>query len=292
MSSPPKASPSPSPPASPTSALRPLGKVRSPSKTRVSFAADVLEHHDETAHTTDDEHTPLLNNKSPDGEEEGEESADHLTSLPSRLHRKLKRGLTIGRAKMRKPGQGLPMYRNGNLVDHHEEDDYMTTQRALLYCVLALIAIALVLGAFVLVQSTEHNPTGPYPHPPIHTKPHPTHVLPTGIPPPPFPSGMPRNPAFLVKGSNGAVATENKDCSTMGIDILKVCGFMLSILPEIKSQSQEGGNAVDAAIASTLCSKFSDPPRSSIAQESPLQLALSTCSHLALEGEVISGKAS
>ncbi len=42
--------------------------------------------------------------------------------------------------------------------------------------------------------------------------------------------------AFLVKGSRGAVATENGKCSQMGVDILR-----------------KGGNAVDAAVTSTLC---------------------------------------
>lgn len=49
------------------------------------------------------------------------------------------------------------------------------------------------------------------------------------------PSGT-NNPAFLVKAYNGAVSTENQNCSNIGVDVLK-----------------DGGNAVDAAVASTLC---------------------------------------
>jgi len=45
-----------------------------------------------------------------------------------------------------------------------------------------------------------------------------------------------RNPSYLVRARNGAVASENKRCSIIGIDILK-----------------DGGNAVDAAIATTFC---------------------------------------
>ncbi|KAF8893384.1 gamma-glutamyltranspeptidase [Infundibulicybe gibba] len=45
-----------------------------------------------------------------------------------------------------------------------------------------------------------------------------------------------QNPAYLVKAQHGAVATENKRCSDIGVDILK-----------------EGGNAVDAAISATFC---------------------------------------
>ncbi|KIM40159.1 hypothetical protein M413DRAFT_172695 [Hebeloma cylindrosporum] len=45
-----------------------------------------------------------------------------------------------------------------------------------------------------------------------------------------------RNPAYLIKAHHGAVASENKRCSDIGVDTLK-----------------EGGNAVDAAIAATFC---------------------------------------
>lgn len=45
-----------------------------------------------------------------------------------------------------------------------------------------------------------------------------------------------RNPAYLVKAMHGAVASENRLCSDIGVDVLKL-----------------GGNAVDAAIATTFC---------------------------------------
>ncbi|KAF9452369.1 gamma-glutamyltranspeptidase [Macrolepiota fuliginosa MF-IS2] len=45
-----------------------------------------------------------------------------------------------------------------------------------------------------------------------------------------------RNPAYLIKASHGAVASENELCSKMGVDVMK-----------------QGGNAVDAAISTTLC---------------------------------------
>lgn len=46
----------------------------------------------------------------------------------------------------------------------------------------------------------------------------------------------PRNPAYLIEAQHGVVATENKRCSEMGVDMLR-----------------KGGSAVDAAIAATLC---------------------------------------
>lgn len=38
----------------------------------------------------------------------------------------------------------------------------------------------------------------------------------------PPPTGLPRNEAFLIKARYGAVASEDKTCSEMGISILKV----------------------------------------------------------------------
>jgi len=45
-----------------------------------------------------------------------------------------------------------------------------------------------------------------------------------------------RNPAYLIQAHNGAVASENKRCSDIGVQVLK-----------------DGGNAVDAIIAATFC---------------------------------------
>jgi hypothetical protein len=54
--------------------------------------------------------------------------------------------------------------------------------------------------------------------------------------PPPYPTDLSENPAVLVEAKHGAVATENSLCSDIGVQVLK-----------------DGGNAVDAAIAGTLC---------------------------------------
>lgn len=57
-----------------------------------------------------------------------------------------------------------------------------------------------------------------------------------------------RNPAYLVRATNGAVASENELCSDIGVNILK-----------------DGGNAVDATVGTTLCigvvNMFSYVPR-------------------------------
>ena len=49
-------------------------------------------------------------------------------------------------------------------------------------------------------------------------------------------SSIPRNPAYIIRARHGAVASENKRCSIIGVDVLK-----------------DGGNAVDSAISATLC---------------------------------------
>ena len=50
------------------------------------------------------------------------------------------------------------------------------------------------------------------------------------------PQDITRNPAHLIKAKSGAVASENVQCSEIGVDVMK-----------------DGGNAVDAAVATTFC---------------------------------------
>ncbi|CAE6452411.1 unnamed protein product [Rhizoctonia solani] len=89
---------------------------------------------------------------------------------------------------------------------------------------LAFLLIAVLVGGALLVRSGNHD-TGPSPHPPT-----PAYPMPTGG------SSGPRNPAYLIKAEHGAVASEAQVCSQVGVDVLK-----------------DGGNAIDAAIASNLC---------------------------------------
>ncbi len=49
------------------------------------------------------------------------------------------------------------------------------------------------------------------------------------------PSGTGK-PAYLVRAKHGAVASENEKCSDIGVQVMKT-----------------GGNAVDAAVSTTLC---------------------------------------
>lgn len=58
----------------------------------------------------------------------------------------------------------------------------------------------------------------------------------SAVPPKQAVLGVARNPAYLILAHNGAVASENKRCSDIGVEVLK-----------------EGGNAVDAVIAATFC---------------------------------------
>jgi hypothetical protein len=50
------------------------------------------------------------------------------------------------------------------------------------------------------------------------------------------PERIPRKPSYLIEATTGAVASDNIICSEVGVEILK-----------------NGGNAVDSAIATTLC---------------------------------------
>lgn len=108
---------------------------------------------------------------------------------------------------------------------------------------LCLVATSLfILVTFVLLIATRAipNPLTRYPGDIDSTDPNdpnqnpgsggkggPHVVVPIGGPQLPPPTDLPRNDAYLVRAEKGAVASEDVDCSKMGVDVLK-----------------EGGNAV------------------------------------------------
>ena len=111
----------------------------------------------------------------------------------------------------------LPLHRSNRNV--HQQDRRRTTK-----VVLAILVSALAL-LFVARDSLAR--LCHFPHSRL------THAL--GSVRSPVPSGT-RNKAYIVEATNGAVASENEICSEIGVNIMK-----------------QGGNAVDAAVSTTLC---------------------------------------
>ncbi|KAG9103041.1 hypothetical protein FRC06_000368 [Ceratobasidium sp. 370] len=208
-------------PESPTTPDRPKGKTRD---SKVSFAE----------HASPNERTRLLREQDDSSNEQGEYDAEEEDNAEEDSERE-DEGL-VARAR-RAIGFGksnhydrLPLY----------ADDGRTQRpvplRGALGAVLGLILVGVLVAGALLVQSGNHN-TGPSPRPP--TPPTSAYPAPTGGPAYPVPTGGtsgPRNPAYLINAEHGAVASEAEVCSQIGVDVLK-----------------DGGNAVDAAIASNLC---------------------------------------
>ncbi|CAE6430634.1 unnamed protein product [Rhizoctonia solani] len=184
----------------------PKGKVRD---SRVNFVDS----------SAPNERTALLRQQrssSSSGHEanEGRDDEDDDDDEDSGFIARTKRALGFGKGER----DTLPLY---------AEDG--RTQRPIrlsggLGALLGLILITILIAGALLVRSGDHA-TGPSPSPPT-----PAYPIPSG-----GPSG-PRNPAYLIKAEHGAVASEAKVCSQIGVDVLK-----------------DGGNAIDAAIASNLC---------------------------------------
>jgi len=117
---------------------------------RVSFAPEV------------DERSPLLSKYADNVEGRDEESGyteesnnGESSSLPSRLHRKLKKGLLVGRGSMRKSGYGLPYYPGDDMDDTE-------TSKVMLYATCFFILICVIVGAGVLVQSAGRQFSSPH----------------------------------------------------------------------------------------------------------------------------------
>lgn len=81
--------------------------------------------------------------------------------------------------------------------------------------ILAALLLLLTAGRYLSLQCAHHLP---------------------GLSTPSSTSEYGKNPAYLIEADHGAVASENERCSIIGVDVLK-----------------DGGNAVDAAVATTLC---------------------------------------
>ena len=105
----------------------------------------------------------------------------------------------------------LPLHRRRPVRRRRAVDGWKATTAlvAATLWVIAIIVSTVVFGVRI--------PTGAFPHPASK-------------------SSSNRNPAVLITAKHGAVASENKQCSDIGVDVLK-----------------EGGNAVDSAIAVTFC---------------------------------------
>ncbi|KAH8925019.1 hypothetical protein BT69DRAFT_1312102 [Atractiella rhizophila] len=116
------------------------------------------------------------------------------------------------------------LFGNGKSKSFIEEEErdgrWFTVPRILTGLLGVLIALLVVaVGVVLWTEGQENDGTADQP---IFTL------------PPPSPGT--RNPAYLFSGTHGAVSTEVDVCSNIGVEIMR-----------------EGGNAVDAGIAGTLC---------------------------------------
>ncbi|TDL26123.1 hypothetical protein BD410DRAFT_784163 [Rickenella mellea] len=157
----------------------------------------------------DHESAPLLTAHDPDSGVLLEHDDQDIVIPPSRLHRKSRKGLAVG-GKLRRTSHSsdrtlLPVHLRG-----HAGDDVAGSLSRMVLAVLGVIfLLGCVVAATVLLDHSQH---------------------------PGERGSTMRNPAYLVKATHGAVASENKDCSDIGVNVLR-----------------EGGNAIDASIATTFC---------------------------------------
>ncbi|KAG8777938.1 hypothetical protein FRC12_000112 [Ceratobasidium sp. 428] len=200
---------------------RPKGKTRD---SKVSFAEN----------ETPNERTSLLRQRDTENGEQREYDAEEEDNgevdsdrEDEGLVARARRAIGFGNSNHR---DRLPLYANDGRTQRP------VPLRGALGAVLGLILVVVLVAGALLVRSGDHN-TGPSPRPP--TGPTSAYPAPTGGPAYPVPTGGtsgPRNPAYLINAERGAVASEAEVCSQIGVDVLK-----------------DGGNAVDAAIASNLC---------------------------------------
>lgn len=112
----------------------------------------------------------------------------------------------------KKPLDGLPQYMN--------EDDPEALAKGCMWIAIFIVFVICIIALTIVVGP--EFPTSPSPS--------------DSVPLSPFPTQRPQNPAYLVQAKHGAVASDNRECSNVGVAVL-----------------QDGGSAVDAAVASVLC---------------------------------------
>ncbi len=155
---------------------------------------------------------PTLSEEEVDSDGQLSESTSTLVDDASRT-----KGILIGRPRELKyslssgsKGDYLPLHRR-----RLRPRRVVSSWKAATLLVLAVLWIAaIIVSTFVFGVRI---PTAPFPRPALH-------------------DGARTNPAVLITAKHGAVASENKVCSDLGVDVLK-----------------DGGNAVDSAIAVTFC---------------------------------------
>ncbi|KAK8846754.1 gamma-glutamyltransferase [Kwoniella newhampshirensis] len=123
-------------------------------------------------------------------------------------------------------GDGPRVVKSGHHHHHHLHDHHHHPQRYGQWIVYAaMILLGILIGVFFSrgwQKRTGDMGDGPM-VPPVWTLPPPT--------------GLPRNPAYLINATTAAVASEDVTCSNLGLSILQ----------------NLNGSAVDAAITTTLC---------------------------------------
>ena len=166
-------------------------------------------------------HTVLSSVPEEESNEHGGEQGSHVNVAPSQPHRKPRKGPLVGGSFRR-----VSFVRSSDVLPLHlrrSSRGFDPPQSLWKSIVKAFAAVSFLIFVICVALSlhTDRRSTSPPPAPPF-----------------PIPKLPPRgrNPAYLITAKNGAVATENEVCSNVGVDVLR-----------------DGGNAVDAAVASTFC---------------------------------------
>ena len=183
---------------------------------RVTFVDYGASSRDGVNNETTDENTPLLSSLPRLGDGGGLTSSHGSPKGILTDQRHQQHGSTIT-SSSKNGGDYLPLHAHAYVS--RTRSAFAPSCRTLGYAVGGLVIVIFIVTTSLRIDKV-HHPTGPFPSPPSR----------------PGQPGATRNPAYLIEARNGAVASENGVCSEVGVDVLK-----------------DGGNAVDAAIASTFC---------------------------------------